>query len=147
MRFSSSASHRHSRAFRGAAVAAIAALVVASAVLAACGDDDGAGGGGGDDVTTTNAEPPGSSAPLPDLPINEDPSAVRCTGDPQGTFDANAVVGDPIAAAKRAASEQGCEIRVAVRNGEGLALTQDFRPDRVNVAVESGKVTEILNIG
>lgn len=116
------------------------ALVLAAIVIAGCGDDS-------DDQVTSTTVAPGGDASVPDLPRNDDPSAVVCTGPPQGTFDATAIVGDPLSTAEEAAESEGCQIRVAVRDGESLALTQDFRPDRVNVAVEDETVTEIVDIG
>lgn len=124
------------------ALSAGAALLLA---LAGCGDDSEQTTGGG--VTGTSAEPGQGEPTIPELPRNDDPAAVVCTGPPRGTFDATAIVGDSVADAKGAAAEQGCSVRVAMRDGEGLALTQDFRPDRVNVAVEDGEVTEIIDIG
>lgn len=132
------------------------ALVAGAALIAAllafgCGDDDGSGEGaesgtGPDAVTSTNLDPAGDQT-IPDLPVNTDPKRVQCTGPPEGVFDATSVVGSTLARAKEAAAEEGCQIRVAVRDGEPLALTQDYRPDRVNVAVEDGEVTEIIDIG
>lgn len=124
------------------ALSAAAALLLA---LAGCGDDSEETTGGA--VTGTSADSEPGEPTLPELPRNDDPAAVTCTGPPRGTFDATAIVGDPVADAKSAAAEQGCSVRVAMRDGEGLALTQDFRPDRVNVAVEDGEVTEIIDIG
>lgn len=77
------------------------------------------------------------------MPDNKDPSAVQCTGDPQGVFDATAIVGDPYLEAEKAAVAKGCDLRVVERDGEPLAVTQDFRPDRVNVVVKDGDVTRI----
>ena len=45
------------------------------------------------------------------------------------------------------AGVQGWSVRVAQRNGEVLAVTEDFSETRVNVAVEGGKVSSILSIG
>ncbi|HQY16557.1 MAG TPA: hypothetical protein PLQ10_17675, partial [Ilumatobacteraceae bacterium] len=39
------------------------------------------------------------------------------------------------------------EMRVARENGIDLAVTADYRENRVNVAVEAGIVTEVLSIG
>ena len=135
-----------------ALVLALTVLALAPAPLG-CGDDEGSSGdagtdtGGGDAVTTTNLDPTDGEPAIPDLPQNDDPARVECTGEPGGVFDATAIVGESVAEAMRAARQQGCSIRVAVRNGEQLALTQDFRPDRVNVAVRDGEVIEIVDIG
>ncbi len=126
------------------------ALVAGALAVAGCGDDAGdsePATGSPDDVVSTTLDDPGGAATIPDLPVNEDPAAVSCTAPPMGTFDATATVGGSLKDGRAAALEQGCSIRVAMRNGKGLALTEDFRPDRVNVAVESGEITEILSIG
>lgn len=144
-------SRRHTWVGRAPRRGAFAALFVLSALMVAgCGDDaesEGAAEGGADDVVSTTNPAPSGAQPIPDLPTNTDPSAVECTGDPQGVFDATRVVGKPVTTAKQAAQAEGCQIRVAMEDGKGLALTQDFRPDRVNVAVEDGDVTEIIDIG
>ena len=49
--------------------------------------------------------------------------------------------------AAEAAEALGWEVRVANLDGEDQALTMDLRPNRVNVAVEDGEVTEVLDIG
>lgn len=118
-------------------------------LLAGCGSDadEETTAAADSAVTGTTNDASGGEPTIPDLPRNDDPSAVTCTGPPQGTFDATAVVGEPVAEAKQAAVDEGCQIRVAMRDGESLALTQDYRPDRVNVAVEDGEVTEIIDIG
>lgn len=129
----------------GLLLLALAAVIL----LAACGDDaeETTTAAGNDAVTGTSLDPGSGEPGIPELPDNSDPAAVVCTGPPQGTFDATAVVGESLDAASEAAADEGCQIRVAIRDGEGLALTQDFRPDRVNVAVEDGTVTEIVDIG
>lgn len=124
-------------------------LIAAAALLAGCGDDDGGDdpATSPDDVVSTTLDPGQGETTIPDLPQNDDPAAVQCTGPPEGIFDATATIGTAVSAAMAAAESEGCSIRVAMRDGEGLALTEDFRPDRVNVAVEGGKVTEIVSIG
>ncbi len=41
----------------------------------------------------------------------------------------------------------GYNVRIAEQDGEGLDLTADFSETRLNVAVDSGIVTSILNLG
>jgi hypothetical protein len=45
------------------------------------------------------------------------------------------------------ATEQGWELRVVQRDGESLAATDDFRSNRVNVAVVDGVITAVVSIG
>lgn len=136
------------------ALALLAAVLLLA--LAGCGDDaeetTEAPGAGAGAPTSTTLDPSDGTATIPELPRNDDPSMVACTGKAKGAegpgvFDATAIVGDPLSEAERAAAEQGCEIRVAVIDGEPQALTEDFRPDRVNVAIEDDEVTEIVSIG
>lgn len=140
------------RTFLNSSRTRLAALLAAAALLAlgaaACGNDDESDSGAtGPDTPTSTTVDPGADTSIPDLPINEDPSAVVCTGDPQGTFDAEAQVGNPLGEAEEAARAKGCEIRVVIRDGESLAVTEDFRPDRVNVATEDEIITEIVSLG
>jgi hypothetical protein len=138
--------HRPTRR-RPTALGVALLLAVLALGVGACGNDEPATASGPNAVTSTTAEPGDAGGGLPDFPNNDDPSAVVCTGSPRGVFDAAATVGEKLADAERAAQQQGCEIRVVVEDGEQLAVTDDFRPDRVNVAVEGGTVTEIVSIG
>lgn len=142
---SSNTPRRPALALGGLLLAALAAAIL----LAACGDDadQTSTAAGNDAVTGTSLDPGSGETEVPTIADNTDPAAVVCSGPPQGTFDATAIVGEPIDAAEKAATEQGCAVRVAILDGEGQALTQDFRPDRVNVAVDDGTVTEIIDIG
>jgi hypothetical protein len=155
---------------RAGSLVALAAVAVAVALaMAACGDDSSststaAESGGSttagmdvgaapsapsdsDGAVSTVVDPSDQATTIPELPDNEDPSAVQCTGEPKQVFDATATIGESLSAASDAASAAGCEIREVVKDGEQLAATQDFRPDRVNVATENGQVTKIVSIG
>ncbi len=96
-------------------------------------------------VASTTLDPSGETT-IPDLPKNKDPSAVQCTGAPKGVFDATAIVGEPYAQARKAALAQGCDVRAVVKDGKPLAVTQDFRPDRIDVVVRDGDVVRIDGI-
>jgi phosphoglycolate phosphatase-like HAD superfamily hydrolase len=136
---------------------AVALLVGAALALGACGDDDESTtvtdattsqtSTDSDDVVSTTLDPDDADATPPELPMNDDPSAVQCTGPPEAVFDATAIVGDTVKDATAAASAKGCSVRVVVEDGKPLAATQDFRPDRVNVVVEDGVVTKIDSLG
>jgi hypothetical protein len=121
--------------------------ICALATLVACGDDDPEPGAGPDTPTATTIPSPPGGATIPDLPDNRDPSRIRCTAPPRGTFDATAVVGGPLEEAEAEAEARGCSVREVRRDGEDLAATQDFRPDRANVATREGDVVRILSIG
>lgn len=122
------------------------AVLLAPMLIAGCGDDDEEATGSPDAPVSTTL-PDGEDATIPDLPRNEDPSAVQCTGPPKGVFDATEIVGGSLQGAERAAQAEGCSVREVERDGEGLAVTEDFRPDRVNVATENGEVTRIVSLG
>lgn len=128
--------------------------------LLACGEEDSDGqappsadapssSSPSPDTPTTSPpqDPPDGPATIPDLPVNKDPSAVTCTGRPEGVFDATSIIGQSEAEAADAAAAEGCAIRVVERDGRSLAVTDDFRPDRINVAVEDAVVTKIVSLG
>ncbi|MEZ5247773.1 MAG: hypothetical protein R2713_00705 [Ilumatobacteraceae bacterium] len=62
-------------------------------------------------------------------------------------FDESSVVGMPVDEATKVAEGSGWSVRVARQDGEDLALTMDFLPSRLNVAVEAGVITEVLSVG
>ena len=135
---------------------ALAGLCVLALALAggACGEDDSpapAPSAPSPDTPTSSppSEPPGDggAGELPEFPDNDDPSAVVCTGPPEGTFDATSIVGETEEDAAAAAEAEGCSIRVVERDGRALAVTEDFSPSRINVAVSDGIVEEIVNLG
>ena len=57
------------------------------------------------------------------------------------------IVGLPIEEATTVAEAAGFLVRVTTLDGVGQAMTDDFRTNRLNVAVENGVVTGIDNIG
>jgi hypothetical protein len=128
-------------------VLCLAAAVVALTHAGCGGNDSEEGDGRADTPTATTLPDSGGEPELPEMPRNEDPSRVECTGPPRGVFDATAVVGEPLAAAEAEAGIEGCSVREVIRDGEGLAVTEDYRPDRVNVATRDGDVTRIVSIG
>jgi hypothetical protein len=66
---------------------------------------------------------------------------------PHGTFDARDVIGRPLEDAKSLAERNDCRLRVVQRDGEKLVRTEDLRPNRINVTVESGYVTALTDVG
>jgi hypothetical protein len=55
-------------------------------------------------------------------------------------IDPTALVGLPVAEARRRAEAHGYQFRVLIEDGESPAATTDLRSDRVNVEVRAGKV-------
>ncbi len=49
--------------------------------------------------------------------------------------------------ASAALKKDNMKIRIMRRDGEGGVGTCDYIPERVNVAIVDGKVTEIINLG
>ena len=82
---------------------------------------------------------------IPELPENDDPGG-RLHGPPKQAFDATAIVGESSTWPEAPPQPRAARCAVA-KDGKPLALTQDFRPDRINVAIENGEVTKIVNIG
>jgi len=76
--------------------------------------------------------PPPSGAPTPTR-------ACRTLG--------RAIVGDPVDDATARAKRRGCTLRVAVLDGEGQILTEDFQPARINVRVDGGVVAAVEFMG
>ncbi len=148
----------------------VAVLTVAIALLlSACGDDAAttstAAESGGDATSgmnvgaepaapsdsdspaSTNLDPANAPDAIPDIVENDDPSAVQCTGQPKEVFDATAIVGESLDEASKAAEAAGCMLREVIKDGKPLAATQDFRPDRINVATVNGQVKKITGLG
>lgn len=66
---------------------------------------------------------------------------------PHGTFDARRLVGRSLSDAEQLAQRNECTVRVVARDGERLAVTEDLRPNRINVTVDRGYVTALQSVG
>jgi hypothetical protein len=82
------------------------------------------------DVTNVPLTPETPTEPVDELPI-----------DPQ------TLVGLTVAEATRVAEDQGVTVRIVRQDGVDLAVTADFIPSRVNVAVDADIVTEVVSVG
>ena len=49
--------------------------------------------------------------------------------------------------AEKYLNKQGKKIRVTKRDGKPYLGTMDYRPERINVVVESGKIIQIVGAG
>ena len=67
--------------------------------------------------------------------------------EPHGTFDARRLLGREVADAERLAKAADCTVRVVARDGERLAVTEELRPNRINVTVRRGYVTALQSVG
>jgi len=107
--------------------------------VSACGDPSTVESGSAG--TTAPAPTPTSPATTAPAPV---PSVAPIASDP--TFPqpdpaaANDLVGLTEQQAAVEAATRRWAFRVAERDGEHLLLTQDYAPDRVNVAVQGGTV-------
>ena len=122
----------------------LAALAVAITFgAAACGDDspDASNSADTTEASDTTVAPDTTEAPgtTVDAPEPGDEPTVETA--------APVLVGLTEDEATEAAEALDWEIRVTNIDGEDQAVTMDLRPNRVNVAVVDGEVTEVLNIG
>ena len=62
-------------------------------------------------------------------------------------FASSTLVGKGIERAIMTAQTNGKTVRVVKQDGRNLIYTTDFNPDRINVAVEEGKVVAITGEG
>jgi hypothetical protein len=103
--------------------------------VAGCGDDEEQPVADDPDQavsSTPDPAPPPAGEPTP-------PAECRRLG--------RRLVGDPVEAATARAERRGCVLRVAVVDGEGQALTDDFQPGRINVRVVGGLVSGVEFMG
>ncbi len=119
-----------------------------AAALAACGSTSSSSSSGGNAATSAA---PATTAPATAVaPIASNPTAplaASCTKSastpvcPADPAALQAFVGLTEQQAVAQAAANGWPFRVAERDGEQLLVTQDYNEERVNVAVQNGKVT------
>ncbi|MGH9134462.1 MAG: hypothetical protein ACRDZZ_11030 [Ilumatobacteraceae bacterium] len=96
-------------------------------------------------IAEPTVEPMPEPAPAePVDPVLVDPPTTEA---PVAPADLEALVGVPLAEFEDLATRFGYTTRVARQDGEDLALTMDYSPSRVNVAVEADIVVAIVSIG
>jgi hypothetical protein len=98
-----------------------------------------------DDTATPDTVAPDSVVPSDDSTVPADSSVPADTT--AATPDPAAFVGQTVEAATPMAAEAGVELRVVREDGVDLVVTEDFRENRLNVAVEDGVITELVSIG
>jgi hypothetical protein len=64
-------------------------------------------------------------------------------GDLDPDFDPNVLIGQDPDTATEIAAQSGYSVRVVSADGEALAVTTDYRLDRVNISVVDGRITEV----
>jgi hypothetical protein len=57
---------------------------------------------------------------------------------------AKKLIGLTEAEAQKVATEQGWQVRVAMRDGEAFMLSQDYQTNRVNLTVTKGLVVAVV---
>jgi hypothetical protein len=96
------------------------------------------------DTRPVDTVPVGPDAPVStDAPAPTEPAAPDTTVGSTVPLD---LVGLVLKEAEKVAEQQGFTVRVVREDGEDLAVTDDFRQDRVNVAVVDGVVTEVVGV-
>jgi hypothetical protein len=117
-------------------LAPLACCLALALAAAGCGADDEQSAGAGVDP-----DQPISSPADPSPPAGEPTSPRKCRRLARG------IVGDPLEQATERAERHRCTLRVAVLDGEGQVLTEDFQPARINVRVEDGVVPGLEFMG
>jgi len=87
--------------------------------------------------------------PVPTKPATTKPAVRACTFEnPLTLKEARALVGLKQRKARELARDTyKWGWRVGERDGEGFAVTTDYQPCRVTVAINNGRVTKILQVG
>jgi hypothetical protein len=77
-----------------------------------------------------------------------DLTTIRCPAEHvSNAFDTAELIGSTLDDARRKAAGHGCDIVVAMKDGEGVPVPIDVDPKRIYVYTEHGVVTEIEGVG
>ncbi|MFN8022896.1 MAG: hypothetical protein U0Q03_15320 [Acidimicrobiales bacterium] len=87
---------------------------------------------------------PATDVAVPDTAVAVDPAPPASAA---ADFDQSSIIGLTVDEATKVATEAGWSVRVAREDGVDLAVTMDYVPTRLNVAVEAGVITEVRNVG
>ena len=130
-------------------LAGTAAAALAVVTLAACGDDGPAATTTTTDAPTTVPETTAPETTVPETTVPE--TTVPATTPIELTFDLDEVteqlVGMTIEDAETLAEENDWVIRQLRVDGQDRPATMDLQFNRINVAVEDGVITEVINGG
>ena len=106
-------------------------------------------------VPATDVAVPATDVPATEVAVDPATGSSGVLG-PDGALTADditvaeaqqSIVGLTVDEATKVATESGWTVRVAREDGADLAVTMDYNPARLNVAVEAGVITEVLNVG
>lgn len=89
------------------------------------------------DLAGGGSAEPAAATPAPEPEATDELAAAAA----QTQQVADTLVGLTVAQAEQRAEAAHKTTRVAVRDGEHVALTMDYRSDRINLIVDDGKVT------
>jgi hypothetical protein len=82
----------------------------------------------------------------PDPGAQSEPNRLYCpTGESDG-LDTSELVGRSAPNARRVAADFDCTVRVVRRDGKWLAGTDDFRENRINVALRDQRVARVTGV-
>ncbi len=100
-------------------------------------------------VTGENVSTPDVSEPEDEVvtssPEDSDPSGMEVSADVDEI--AEALKGLSLAEAEAWAEDNAMSVRVVEEDGEMFAVTMDFSPSRINVAMVDGLVDSVVNLG
>jgi hypothetical protein len=61
-------------------------------------------------------------------------------------LDVDRLEGKRMGRARRLAARHDCTVRVVKRDGVPLVVTEDYRPDRINVVVRDNRVVRVRGV-
>jgi len=115
----------------------VAAAIAAAITLAGCGGED-------------QPEPAGTDLATLRCPLvatGEQAGGVERYEAAEDAFDTAELIGEPLPDAEAKATEHGCGIVVAKRDGEGQPVPTDVDPTLIYVYTEDDVVTDIEGVG
>ena len=101
----------------------------------------------GDSEVTDGGDPEPEPKPVDPGSPAVDPGQAENPTDPVAALDetsAKKLIGLTEAEAQKVATEQGWQVRVAMRDGEAFMLSQDYQTNRVNLTVTKGLVVAVV---
>jgi hypothetical protein len=108
-------------------------LIAITVLLAACGEAD-------EPTAAADRDRPVQAPAEPSPPVASPAAPRECKR------VSRRLVGRRLRAARAVAERASCPLRVVIRDGRSLAVTEDFSPSRINVRTERGVVGEIVGL-
>ncbi len=71
------------------------------------------------------------------------PGKRHCPRGDRSGYDSRDLIGRNMPTARRIVAENDCTLRVIERNGVALGVTDDWRPDRINVRIRNHRVIDV----